>query len=138
MATFVVCILAGSAVLRAWNAYYPAKPSIPHDFSAIDSVFTSRTAAMADAGCGAMPDSDAVFSTDKPIQKKTLPALHSVDLNTASVEMLKNLPSVGPAMAERIIAFRKNTPFRSVAELQRVHGIGKKKFARIEPYVKAE
>jgi len=83
-------------------------------------------------------DTDAVFSADKPLQKKTLPELHSVDLNTASSETLKNLPNIGPAMAERIIAFRKNTPFRSVAELQRVHGIGKKKFAHIEPYVKAE
>ncbi|HZV12199.1 MAG TPA: helix-hairpin-helix domain-containing protein [Candidatus Kapabacteria bacterium] len=141
MATFIVCVLAGSALLRVWNVWYPAKASVPHAFSAIDSVFTVRTAAMTtDAGCGVLPDdtTEEVFSTDKPLKKKSLPALGSVNLNTASIELLEELPSVGPAMAERITAFRKNTPFRSVAELRRVRGIGRKKFERIEPYVKAE
>lgn len=134
-------MLAGSAVLRVWNVCYPAKASVPHAYSAIDSVFSVRTAAIAtDAGCGIIQGDTAgeVFSTDKPLKKKSLPALHSVDINTAPPELLEELPAVGPAMAERITAFRKNTPFRSVAELRRVRGIGKKKFEHIEPYIKAE
>ncbi len=44
-----------------------------------------------------------------------------LDLNTAEVDELRQLPGVGPAMAERIVAAR---PFESVDDLRRVAGVG--------------
>ena len=55
-----------------------------------------------------------------------------VSLNHASRAELEGLPGVGPALAARIEAGR---PFRSVRELDRVRGIGKKSFARLAPLV---
>ena len=48
-----------------------------------------------------------------------------VHLNGATPEALDALPGVGPALAERIVAFgRENGGFRSVDDLQEVPGIG--------------
>jgi competence ComEA-like helix-hairpin-helix protein len=59
-----------------------------------------------------------------------------VNVNTASVQELKLLPRVGPALAQRIVDFRTaNGPFKAPQELARVKGIGEKTFALLQPYV---
>jgi len=47
-----------------------------------------------------------------------------IDLNRADLDDLQRLPGVGPAIAERIVAVRRQAPFRSVDDLMRVPGIG--------------
>lgn len=54
----------------------------------------------------------------------------SLDLNRASARSLTALPGIGPQLAGEIAAAR---PFASVAELQRVRGIGPLRFARVAP-----
>lgn len=50
-----------------------------------------------------------------------------VDLNTADQAALESLPRIGPALAERIIAWREeNGRFQSVDDLLAVPGIGEK------------
>ncbi|MDB4954574.1 MAG: competence protein ComEA helix-hairpin-helix repeat protein [Myxococcales bacterium] len=59
-----------------------------------------------------------------------------LNLNTATEEQLMMLPSVGPAKAERIVAWRKkNGGFKRVADLRRVKGFGYKTFKRLEPFL---
>ena len=59
-----------------------------------------------------------------------------LNLNTATEEQLMLLPTVGPAKAERIVAWRKrNGAFRRPADLRRVKGFGYKTFKRLEPYL---
>ena len=59
-----------------------------------------------------------------------------LNLNTANEEQLQMLPTVGPAKAERIVAWRaKNGGFKRVADLRRVKGFGYKTFKKLEPYV---
>lgn len=53
-------------------------------------------------------------------------------LNAATREELEALPGIGPALAARIEAGR---PYRSVADLDRVRGIGPKKLAALRPLV---
>ncbi|MCS7252607.1 MAG: helix-hairpin-helix domain-containing protein [Armatimonadota bacterium] len=60
-----------------------------------------------------------------------------VAINTATVEQLESLPGVGPALAQRIVEYRRrNGPFKSVEELLNVKGIGEKKLEALRPYVK--
>jgi len=60
-----------------------------------------------------------------------------VNLNTADRAALLSLPGIGPATAERILAYReKHGKFRNVDELLLIRGIGAKKLARIRPLVK--
>lgn len=69
-----------------------------------------------------------------------LPALaqveKAVNINTGSVQELQLLPKVGPALAQRIVAFREaEGPFKTPEELMRVKGVGEKTFALLKPYV---
>lgn len=62
-----------------------------------------------------------------------------INLNTASAAELELLPGIGPAMAERIIAYRDSRgPFRSVNELDRVDGIGSRTIERLRDKVTLE
>lgn len=55
------------------------------------------------------------------------PADGRVDLNAADAAMLETLPRIGPALAERIVAWREdNGGFTSVEDLLAVPGIGDK------------
>ena len=59
-----------------------------------------------------------------------------LNLNTANEEQLQLLPTVGPAKAERIVAWRaKNGGFKRVADLRRVKGFGYKTFKKLEPFL---
>ena len=58
-----------------------------------------------------------------------------IDINTAGVEELDELPEVGPSTAESIIEYRQaNGQFTSVDELEEVPGIGPATLEKIEPF----
>jgi competence protein ComEA len=59
-----------------------------------------------------------------------------VNLNTATVTELMQLPRVGQKTAERIVAFRKqHGGFQRPEELMNVKGIGEKSFAKLKPFL---
>lgn len=58
-----------------------------------------------------------------------------VDINTADVEELDELPEVGPSTAQEIVDHRNaNGMFRTVDELEEVSGIGPKTLEKIKPF----
>lgn len=59
-----------------------------------------------------------------------------VDLNQAGEAALRALPGVGPSRARAIVDERTaHGPFRSVQELERVHGIGPATVEALQPFV---
>lgn len=65
------------------------------------------------------------------------PADDLIDLNSADQAALETLPRIGPALAERIIAWREeNGRFQSVDDLLGVPGIGEKMLAGIRDGVR--
>jgi competence ComEA-like helix-hairpin-helix protein len=70
-----------------------------------------------------------------PAHKKKLPS-HPIDLNTATVEQLEELPGIGPVTAKKIVEFReKSGPFRKVEDLLAIPRITKAKLEKLRPYV---
>jgi competence ComEA-like helix-hairpin-helix protein len=66
---------------------------------------------------------------------KPKPAGGLVNVNTATAEELEALPGIGPVIARRIVQGR---PYRSVEDLGRVKGIGKRRLEEIRPLVTAD
>jgi competence protein ComEA len=57
----------------------------------------------------------------------SIPAWAAVDINNASQAELESLHGIGPKKAQDIVDYRKkNGPFKSADDLEKVPGIGKK------------
>ncbi len=67
---------------------------------------------------------------------KKKPPAHPIDLNSATVEQLQELPGIGPGTAKAIVRFReKSGPFQRVEDLLAIRGITKKRLEKLRPYV---
>lgn len=82
----------------------------------------------------------AVPPPGSPASPGALPSTDTsgvVDLNTATLDQLEELPGIGPVLAERILDWRtQHGRFTSVEELREVSGIGDATFAELEPLVR--
>jgi competence protein ComEA len=68
-----------------------------------------------------------------PAQQSKPVVAEKVNLNTATPEQLQSLPGVGPALAERIIAYRSKVgKFSKIEEILNVKGIGEKMYTRFK------
>lgn len=81
---------------------------------------------------GAQPQPARTLTASGSAQKGSTP----VNINTATAEELQTLPRIGPAMAQRIIAWREaHGGFHSVDELDAVPGIGPSMLENLRPLV---
>ncbi len=56
-----------------------------------------------------------------------------VDLNASTAKELQQLPGIGKGLAKRIVEYRStHGSFKTVEELMKVKGIGKKTFAKMQ------
>ena len=73
--------------------------------------------------------SEEVKSTEKKKQEK-------VNINTATLKELENLPGIGESIANKIVTYRnKNGKFKNIEDLKNVSGIGESKFNNIKNYI---
>lgn len=62
-----------------------------------------------------------------------------LNLNSATVEQLDGLPGIGPALAERIVAYRaEHGSFAQIDQLNEVKGIGEKTLEKLRPHLTLE
>lgn len=73
----------------------------------------------------------------------TMPVISSsdsdkIDINSAGLAELDQLPGIGPATAQKIIDYREqNGPFKTIEELKNISGIGDKKFEDLKDKITA-
>lgn len=61
-------------------------------------------------------------------------AAAALDLNSATVAQLDELPGIGPALAGRIVDYRAtHGPFKEIDQLNAVKGIGAKTLEKLRP-----
>ena len=100
--------------------------------TAANGTAQNRTAQNGAAQGGAQPQPARTLTASGSAQKGSTP----VNINTATAEELQTLPRIGPAMAQRIIAWREaHGGFRSVDELDAVPGIGPSMLENLRPLV---
>jgi competence protein ComEA len=123
----VVTLPAGARVQDALEAVGGAKPGV-------DTSDQNLARVLADGeqiriGLAPAPAAGAIASPGA-----TVGGL--IDLNSASLEQLQEVPGVGPVIAARIVTYREqNGGFRAVEELLEVSGIGEVTFAQMQPMV---
>ncbi|MGH9724909.1 MAG: ComEA family DNA-binding protein [Candidatus Acidiferrales bacterium] len=77
----------------------------------------------------------ATCATGNVFAQKKLP-VKPVDLNTATIAQLEQVPGIGPSRARAIVDLReKSGPFERVDELLAIRGINKARLEKLRPYV---
>ena len=85
-----------------------------------------------------VPRPNALRETARRAAQLSRPLLpgERIDLDHADVSEITRLPRVGPALAQRIVAWRtEHGPFGSLARLDSVPGVGAKLLDAIRPFV---
>lgn len=73
--------------------------------------------------------------TIRPVIQSTpapAPVPVKIDINTADISLIMQLPGIGPSLAKGIIKYR---PYKTAEDLLKVPGIGEKRLARIREYI---
>lgn len=72
---------------------------------------------------------------DPDIVPTASPVDGRIDINHATQKELETLPGIGPKTAEKIIAYRSQTPFVRIEDIQNVSGIAAGKFDAIRDLI---
>lgn len=153
-ALVLLLALTGGVTARHFQA---TSEPVPADFyAAADAAFAAPAALsagtdggangpprlMGPATAGAPDDSTAAQIADAEVEAAAAPRRTGklppvrTNINTASEADLQRLPRVGPALAARIVAYRReNGPFRSPEQITEVRGIGEKTLEKLAPWI---
>ncbi|MDQ7799242.1 MAG: helix-hairpin-helix domain-containing protein [Candidatus Edwardsbacteria bacterium] len=122
---FMAALALGNAVLLYKKSHPGAAPELKYGGPDLPRAIEQP---------GSFPAAPEAAAKNRwPVKK--LPA-GKIDLNRAGPRDLEKLPAIGPAMAKRIIDFRKESgDFQKIEDLMKVKGIGHKKFNRLREHV---
>jgi competence protein ComEA len=82
---------------------------------------------------------DSTFQLIKSLLKCSLPALRTINLNTAGVEILRQHPYIRWKLANVIVQYRQqHGPFTTIQELANVSVISPELYQKIAPYLSLE
>ncbi len=126
--------LAGTGIQWFRSTYMRPQRTLPaFDYSKSDSAYLYHT----QRDSSTTPTQSRVSATtQKPKISSHSKRTQPVNVNTASKEQLVMLPGIGPAMAERIIVYRKTAGrLTSIDQLTNVKGIGKKTLDKLRPFI---
>lgn len=131
VALFTLLALLGAGLVARHLQQQP-DPSMPDAYVVADSQFA--------AGVEAVPGANRTSGFgDAPREAPATRPSATLNLNAAESSDLRQLPGIGPALSQRIVAYREaNGPFPSVEAITEVQGIGAKTLERLEPLLSVQ
>lgn len=130
--------LSGLLIQQVWEL----QATVPEGYyAATDSAFAAVTRNLsASSENRSHIRSDTTDTTDTTAQQVSSPGAGvRMDLNAANARQLQQLSGIGPVLAKRITAYRKqNGPFARLEDLIEVSGIGPKTFENIRTFLYVE
>src|SRR2546427_1542295 len=121
-ALLLACLALAGAGVRHFLSQSPSSP--PGDVQ-LQSSSTPRDNALRETARRAVQ-----------LSRPLLPG-ERIDLDHADVSEITRLPRVGPALAQRIVAWRtEHGPFGTLARFDSVPGVGPRLVESLRPYVK--
>ncbi len=82
-------------------------------------------------------ETEKIASTPSPEKTVKTTSKTLINVNTADAKTLDTLPEIGPVYSQRIVDYRtENGPFTAISELLKIKGIGKKRLAKLKPFIK--
>jgi len=83
-----------------------------------------------------VPETSTGGGTKGSTADKKIPAGPKIDINTANLQQLMELPGIGESKGKAILAYREqHGKFRRVEQLLDIKGIGEKMLAKMKPYL---
>jgi competence ComEA-like helix-hairpin-helix protein len=131
---FIVIIIAASVLYHYINLYIFRDSE--YDFSEFEHAFLQkRDSILAREPEGVQTDS--IPADKNPTSGITIfSPMYPININTASIEELQNLPRIGPKMAERIVQHRQEVGlFQTISDFKKVRGIGDKTFQNLKDLI---
>jgi competence protein ComEA len=78
----------------------------------------------------------SVFTGDSLVSDSKAVSFRRISINGATADQLQTLPGIGPVMAGRIVEYRlTHGGFRSINDLLKIKGIGRKTLEKLKPYI---
>jgi competence protein ComEA len=126
-------MLAGTIMVVFWIGW--TIPATPDQRTTATPTTSQTTPTSPVHESGVAQDAGTPVSALKLQEREKLQRVPGrLDLNRATVSDFESLPGIGPVLAKRIVEYRMaNGPFQTVEQLQRVKGIGAKKFEQVRP-----
>ena len=137
----VVAALCGLFLVGAATRPPPALAFVPSSSSdaGTPEVMVTMQAAAAPSAGGIATALPAASTPSAPSAIQGDAGVSIVVLNTATAQDLRRLPGIGPKRADAILALRARLGrFRSVDELLRVKGLGRKTLQRLRPLLRVD
>lgn len=119
IAFLLVTFVIGCGILF-YRKRLPPPPVNPAEIEKFREYVTAlHDSTRPDSAAGAATDATAIAGSGQP---------GAINVNTATVDELMDVPGVGKVIATRIIDYRdQHGPFKRIEDLTNVKGIGKKK-----------
>ena len=137
---FTVLIISGGGLIQFIRPHI--NKEYLFDYSVSDSIFIRRssekTSQLAPKNHKSVSNgiSDGFYIDSNIPNDFTDLETVSININNATHGELQKLPRIGPALAKRIIEYRKNNgQFGTIEDLMNVKGIGKKTLENLKPFL---
>ena len=97
----------------------------------------SQNGSMSAASAPSEPTAtSAPFTVVSTLTPTVIPSASLININTATLEQLDTLPSIGPVTAQSIVTYRQqHGPFQHIEDIMNVPGIGPVTFDKIQSLI---